>query len=131
MEAWDEGVRMADDTTWEAPGEGDWWLVREHFPFPVSGLFASLFPPVTIGWKTGGARYGLATGTARWADVNGWIYYGPPVPLDADELAERDVAAAATLDGATPWRVEVRRWHEDERPAALAANRTLQAVDVT
>src|SRR5690349_3303122 len=130
MDGESRGDLMVDELTWDAPGEGDWWLVREHFPFTVSTQFASLFPPVTIGWKTGGARYGLSTGTANWAPVNGWIYYGPPTPLDEDELAQRAVAAAATLAGATPWRDEVSRWHDEERPAAIAANLSLQDVDV-
>jgi pyruvate,water dikinase len=87
-----------------------------------------LFPSVTLGWKHGGERYGLPTGEARWAAVNGWIYYGPEVPLTAAELAAREPAAQRTLSSA-PWREEVRRWHDEERPRAVAANKTLQTVD--
>ena len=92
-------------------------------------MFSSLFPAVTIGWKDGGARYGLPTGAAQWASVNGWIYFGPPIPLTADELDAREPVAAATLRS-TPWRDEVRRWHDDERPRVVDANQELQAVDV-
>ena len=48
---------MAMELTWCAPGPGDWWLVKEHFPYSVSRMFSSLFPAVTVGWKNGGARY--------------------------------------------------------------------------
>jgi len=120
---------MAAELTWEAPGAGDWWLVKEHFPHAVSRMFSSLFPAVTIGWKHGAARYGLPTGEAQWAAVNGWIYYGPAIPLTSEELAARQVAAARTLVS-SPWRDEVRRWHDEERPRAVAANRQLQGEDV-
>jgi pyruvate,water dikinase len=119
---------MTSELTWDAPGPGDWWIVTEHFPYTVSHMLALLFPPVTIGWKDGAARYGLPTGEAQWASVNGWIYYGPQIPLTADELDAREVAAAATLTS-TPWRDEVRRWYDDERPRVVAANRALQRVD--
>lgn len=126
---------MMNKLAWEAPDAGDWWSVREHFPYPVSQLFATLFPAATVGWKTGGARYGLTTGEPRWAAVNGFIYFGPPHPLTADEHAAREIAAVLTLAAAsatttTPWQTEVRRWHDEERPAARAANLGLQAVDV-
>ena len=109
---------------WEAPGAGDWWLVKEHFPYSVSRMFSSLFPAVTIGWKDGAARYGLPTGEAQWAAVNGWIYYGPEIPLTSDELGARELTAVTTLTS-SPWRDEVHRWHDEERPRVLAANRML------
>lgn len=120
---------MSDELTWDAPGEGDWWLVREHMPYATSRMFACLFPGVTAGWKAGGERYGLPIGEPRWASVNSWIYYGPQVPLTADELAARETAAQATFASA-PWRDEVRRWHEDERPRAVDANLALQREDL-
>ena len=123
-----ETAPMDDELTWDAPGPGDWWLVREHFPLPMSRMLSTLFPPVTHGWKRGGARYGLATGEPSWGAVNGWIYYGPEVPLTRHELEAREVAANGTLTS-TPWRDEVRRWHEEERPRVVAANLALQRVD--
>ncbi|MBA2624448.1 MAG: hypothetical protein H0U89_02400, partial [Acidimicrobiia bacterium] len=119
---------MPGELAWAPPGPGDWWLVTEHFPYPVSRLFSSLFPASTVGWKHGGARYGLPTGGPRWASVNGWIYYGPQVPLTAEELELREAAATRTLSS-SPWRDEVRRWHREERPQVVAANRAMQAVD--
>jgi pyruvate,water dikinase len=123
---------MATELRWVAPGEGDWWLVREHFPNAVCRMFSALFPPATRGWTVGAASYGLPTGEPRWGAVNGWIYYGPQIPPTADELAAREAAAATTLaagPGAGPWRAEAARWHEDERPRAVAAMRGVQSVD--
>ncbi len=120
---------MPAELEWDAPGPGDWWLVKEHFPYAVSHMFSSLFPPVTLGWKVGAARYGLPTGEARWAAVNGWIYYGPQIPLTREELDGREVAAAATLTS-SPWRDEVGRWHDEERPRVVGANRRLQGQDL-
>ena len=121
---------MSPELTWEAPGPGDWWLTLEHCPQPVCRLFSEIFGPATYGWKDGGEYYGLPTGLPQWGHVNHWTYYGPGIPLTEAELAARDETAAETLRG-TPWREECRRWHEDERPQVVAANRALQAVDVT
>ena len=123
--------RDAADPTglrWEAPGPGLWFLTREHFPAPVSRLFASLFPPTTMGWLTSAQRYGLPDGAPRWAAVNGWVYYAPASARPEDYPA-LEQAAAATLQGAR-WRDDVRRWHEEDRPRVAAANRALQAEDV-
>ena len=46
-------------------GPGDWWLVKSTSRYPSAGC-STLFPPVTNGWKEGGARYGLATGSTKW-----------------------------------------------------------------
>jgi pyruvate,water dikinase len=120
---------MSSDLTWEAPGEGDWWLVREHMPYATSRMFSTLLPGATVGWKTGGARYGLPIGEPRWGTVNSWTYFGPEVPLTAAELGARETTARATFSS-TPWRDEVQRWHDEERPQAVAANLALQREDL-
>ncbi|MGH8984550.1 MAG: hypothetical protein ACRDY6_11835, partial [Acidimicrobiia bacterium] len=114
------------DFTWAPPGDGVWWLTREHFPTPVSTLFATLFPPTTTGWTRGAARYGLPLGASRWAAVNSWLYYSPgPEPANPAVLAD---AARETLS-TKRWRGEVRRWVDAERPPVVAQNRSLQAID--
>ena len=105
-----------------------WWLTREHFPVPVSGLFAELFPPSTVGWVTGAKRYGLPITSPRFAAVNGWLYYSSG-PDDSLPLAEQERTAAHTLDTAA-WRQEVTRWFDEERPPVLAANLALQTEDL-
>lgn len=116
------------DFTWAPPGDGVWWLTREHFPAPVSRLFAALFPPTTAGWARGAARYGLPLGESRWATVNSWLYYcSGPEPTDHDALVD---AARETL-ATKRWRAEVRHWLDVERPPIVAENRALQAIDPT
>ena len=123
------GARLsAAELRWDPPGEGVWWLTREHFPVPVSGLFAELFPPSTVGWVTGAKRYGLPITSPRFAAVNGWLYYSSG-PDDSLPLAEQERTAAHTLDTAA-WRQEVTRWFDEERPPVLAANLALQTEDL-
>jgi rifampicin phosphotransferase len=109
---------------WDPPGPGQWWPVLDHFPKPVSRLFAELFPAMARGWITGARRYGVPGGASRWATVNCWFFYAPgdPEPVDLDRL---DATAAETLETCR-WREEPRRWHEEERPAVLATNLALQ-----
>jgi pyruvate,water dikinase len=118
-----------DVWSWAPPGPGVWYLTREHFPAPVSRLFATLFPPVTIGWWTSARRYGLPDGEPRWASVEGWMYYAPSAAAPAEHPA-LEAAAERTLTDA-PWRDDVARWHDEQRPRIVAANRALQAEDLT
>lgn len=123
----DDGI-LSTELRWAPPGAGVWWLTREHFPAPLSGLFAAIFPPVTDGWVTGAAAFGLPQGESRWATVNGWFYYRPVDP-DPSTFPVLEQAAAATLAGRR-WRTVVRDWFDVERPAVVAANRDLQMVDL-
>ena len=102
-------------------------MEREHFPRPVSVLFADLFPPITIGWQRGAARYGETSAAARWGTVNCWLYYGAGDQPPPDPALE-GVAARARAE--SWWRDEVRRWHDEERPRVVAANRALQQEDL-
>jgi pyruvate,water dikinase len=114
-------------STWEPPGPGVWWLSLEHFPQPISRLAAELIAPTIEGWMTGARRYGLPRARADFRAVNGWYYFSPGTePAVVDDALE---AAAAETLATRRWREEVRRWHEEERPAVLAAGRALQAVD--
>lgn len=111
----------AGETRWDAPGPGQWYLTREHFPRPVSRLFAVLFPPTTLGWQTGALRYGLPEREPRWGAVNSWLYYSP-----AGGGVGSEAAAAETLRTAR-WRDDISAWHEVDRPRIVAANLSLQA----
>src|SRR3979411_1281390 len=95
---------------WEAPGAGDWWLVKEHFPY-LREQDVLVAVPGGDHWLEG--RRGTlwpADCEAQWAAVNGWIYYGPEIPLTSDELGARELTAVTTLTS-SPWRDEVHRWH--------------------
>ena len=117
----------AGEVRWDAPLPGQWYLTREHFPRPVSRLFAELFPPTTLGWQTSALRYGLPAREPRWAAVNCWLYYSPGRGGAGDGT---EAAAAETLRTAR-WRDDIRAWHEADRPRVIAANLALQAEVVT
>ena len=120
---------MADELVWDPPGDGVWWLMREHLPRPTGALYATLFPPVTAGSDRGRARYGVPHGPSRWAPVNGWFYFSSGEP-DLTSLARLEENARRTLDERA-WRDEVRRWIEDERPRVVAQNLALQRFDIS
>ncbi len=105
-----------------------WWFTRDHFPVPVSGLFASLFPPTVIGWQRATARYGWPIESTTFAVVNGWLYYSPGTTdweqtLALEPVAERTLATQS-------WREEIDRWYDVERPPVLEQNLALQAEPV-
>ena len=83
---------MTDIEDWTPPGTGVWWITTEHFPAPVSRLFAALFPPVTAGWERASARYGLPLGRSSWAAVHSWYYFSPGSP-DPSTYAALEAAA--------------------------------------
>ncbi|HEX8803191.1 MAG TPA: hypothetical protein VF743_03325, partial [Acidimicrobiales bacterium] len=119
----------AGELSWEPPGGGVWWLARELFPRPVSGLFAALFPPVTVGCARGADRLGLPGGRARWATVNGW-FYASPIADDPTRHPALDAVARTTL-ATRAWRAEADRWFETARPRVVAANRELQSEELS
>ena len=69
--------------------------------------------------------YGVPRRRARWAHVNGYLFYGeqePSYPGDP-ELNARAIRERW-------WVREYEHWFADEKPAIEATNRRLQAVDV-
>lgn len=121
---------MPTEMPWDPPGPGVWWLTREHFGAPVCLLLFELFPPTTRGWVTGSATYGYPAGEPAWGLVNRWIYYSPGTPADPATFDALEQAAAETL-ATKRWRAEVQQWQDVERPAVIATNLALQAVDPT
>ena len=115
------------ELTWDPPGAGAWFLAREHVPLPVSRLYYELLCVAGTGWDSSAAVYGLPDGPTRWGFVHGWMYYGGR-SADAAVIASREEAAAETLSKQR-WREDVRAWHDELRPAVVAANRALQAED--
>ena len=68
----------------------------------------------------------MARQRSRWAHVNGYLYYGSSGErYDGDE----ELAARATAE--RWWVREYERWFSEEKPAIVARNVELQAVDVT
>ena len=119
---------MATEMAWDPPGPGVWWLTREHFGAPVCLLLFEVFPPTTRGWATGAATYGYPAGEPVWGLVNRWIYYSPGAAADPGTFDRLEVAATETL-ATKRWRGEVKQWQDVERPAVIATNLDLQAID--
>ncbi len=113
---------------WEPPGPGVWWLTREHFPVPVSRLFAEIFPLTVVGWQRAAARYGWPVESTTFATVNGWLYYSPGT-TDWDQTLALEPVAERTL-ATQSWREEIDRWYDEERPLVLEQNLALQGEDL-
>lgn len=139
---------------WNAPGGGLWQLESTH----VRGVQPRVFQERAVrGFGDGLARparrYGLPIDHIEVRFVNGHCY-GRMVPVGAPEPKPRKVgrtppAAALWLlarlhpelrrraKSATrtlaekPWLEDCRRWATEQRPALVAANRALQAEDLT
>ena len=114
------------DLTWESPDGGDWWFEAAHFPLPVSRLFADVIDRICEGWFTGAQAYGSPRQRSRWAHVNGYLYYG-----SAGESYAGDEAVAARAVAERWWVREYETWFAEEKPAVVARNVELQAVDVS
>jgi pyruvate,water dikinase len=114
--------------SWEPPGPGVWWFTRDHFPVPVSRLFAEIFPPTVIGWQRAAARYGWPIESITFSAVGPWLYYSPG-STDWEATVALEPVAEHTLAART-WRDEIDRWHHDERPAVVARNLALQNEDL-
>lgn len=118
-------IATPTELDWTSPDDGPWWFEAAHFPLPVSRLFAFVMDNLAKGWLDGAKAYGLPRQRARWAHVNGYLYYGERgETYDGDpELAERAVREQW-------WVREYERWFAEEKPAIEATNRAFQAVAV-
>lgn len=140
-------------TTFEPPGGGWWEHETVHTRGAVPVAFQELFPAaMRAGMQAVTAAYGLPISHIEIAFV-GHHCYGRPVPVGAPppkvgrvssappptvlralarlhpELRRRRRAAAAAL-WEHRWEADRARWEAEIRPARLATDRTLQAVDV-
>jgi pyruvate,water dikinase len=133
----------------EAPGKGPWELETTHASRPMTALvqdgFMVGFPK---GFGEGTARYGvllshLAPGFSQS------FFYNQPVPVGAPEgamgpppkavlqlvsrlhpeMRRRHKAAARAMRDKL-WREDLTTWDEVDKPAAIAAHRAIQSVDV-
>ena len=119
---------MGDELVWDAPGPGLWFSSPEHMPTPGCTLLVALLPAAGRGWGDGAARYGLPPNPAGFGASNRWFFYSPGQagPVDVEDLDRRAAETLATKR----WRVDLQRWHEDERPGLVARHRALVAVDL-
>jgi pyruvate,water dikinase len=113
-----------------APDASSWELDPVHYPRPVTRFHAELYPePFARGFAVGLARHGLLLRTREFAFIHGFAYLTSRM-VAPEEIPNR-LAVAATIWDERPWREDVRVWDEEVKPAAIAANMAIQAVDPT
>ena len=112
----------------EPPGPGSWDLDPLHFPRPVTAYWAQMHPePFALGYADMTAYYGVPIQTRRTAYVNGFCY-GQMQPVPPEAFLDRVQRAAEVFDRKL-WRDSAQEWHEVRKPASVAANREIQAID--
>jgi phosphohistidine swiveling domain-containing protein len=132
---------------WEAPGPGEWTRLADHFDKPFTAeyerIFAATFEP---GMAAYSETVGLPVRTVTLRTVHGYPFLHP-APLSGPDVSrtppaalvwllsrvaspyrKRNKIAAHALE-ARLWRDTARRYFETERPAAIAENEALTAID--
>jgi len=125
---------MAEKTTerdalvFEAPGEGSWSLDKGHVPRPATRFHHDTVPgPFGAAFERMFSRYGIPALTNRQELVNGFCYT-KLVPLPGAEFEAR-AAEAEEVFATRRWRLDLRRWDEEVKPASIARHLELAAVD--
>src|SRR5688572_6032711 len=132
----------------DAPGPGPWEAETTHFPRPITRFAADAFVRAfPIGFAEGTARYGLLLSHFKPALVNGF-FYQQPVAFGAPEgaagpppkpvlwlLTRLHPKVRARIEtcrqafASKLWRKDLSTWDEVERPRAVSAHLSLQAID--
>ncbi|HUP84214.1 MAG TPA: PEP-utilizing enzyme [Acidimicrobiales bacterium] len=121
----DEQVELV----FEPPGPGSWTVDKGHFPYPYTKFHADVMPgALWEGFRETFAGYGIPAEGMRAQFVNGFSY-GQVVPVDPAELGARAAAAEEAL-ATRRWRLDLQRWDDEAKPAAIARHRELAEVDV-
>jgi pyruvate,water dikinase len=137
----------ATDEQWPAPGPGEWTRLADHFDRPFTAEYERIF---AASFEPGMAAYcelvGLPIGTIALRTVHGYPFLHP-APLTGPDLSRTPPRALVWLLGRVvpayrrrarvagralrerPWRDIARRYFETERPAAVADNEALTAVE--
>ena len=142
-------VIEADASTFEPPGKGPWELETTHFSRPVTRFVqAAVQEGFAKGFAEGTARFGLLLDRLQPGFSRSFMYTQPvafgapagamgPPPKPVLQLltrlhpaVRRRIARSQEAIEGKLWREDLRRWDEQDKPAAVAAHRVLQAVDV-
>lgn len=116
------------DLRFESPGPGTWELDPVHFPRPVTQYWIDVHPAAfERGVKEFMAYYGTLLDGMAMQYINGFAYRAL-VPVAEDELPLR-FARADEVWAKKLWRDQLREWDDVAKPAAVATDRELQAVD--
>jgi phosphohistidine swiveling domain-containing protein len=112
----------------QPPGPGTWMLDPVHFPRPVTRYWAETHPePFGRGTADFAGYLGLLIGGLTTSYVNGFCYNQVQHVPDATIPAR--IAAAESVVRDKRWRLQLRDWEENLKPASIAAHRAIQAVD--
>ncbi|MGH9088452.1 MAG: PEP-utilizing enzyme, partial [Acidimicrobiales bacterium] len=135
---------------WASPGPGSWVLDQAHKATSVTLPWQDVFPTAMAeGFRSWTARYGLPLSHIEVGYVNGYGYLRPlpagvhdtgragPPPAFVLKILVRLVpelrhraGAARVARAERIWRADARRWWGETRPARVATNLVVQAVEV-
>jgi pyruvate,water dikinase len=142
-------VRTSAERSFEPPGKGPWELESTHFSRPATAFAQAAFARGFVrGFTEGTARYGLLLDHLEPGYSQSFTYVQPvafgapkgamgPPPKPVLRLLTRlhpamrqRIGRSAKAIDSKLWREDLKRWDEEDKPAAIAAHRAVQAVDV-
>ena len=128
---------MSSTLDWQPPGPGPWQQDSAHTPVAQTRLLQAAYPAgFNRGFEEAFAAYGVLLDRIAMASINGFTYHqpqpfdlpGPDGPKDPEWIGAefgRRVGVAAQSFEARIWRVGMRRWDEEQKPASIARHREL------
>jgi phosphohistidine swiveling domain-containing protein len=121
-------AEMGSTVAFEAPAAGSWEIDAVHFPRPVTRYWAETHPAAFARGVGDFTRFfGMLLDSLEMAYVNGFAYKTAR-PVAPEEVPAR-IARAEELFAGKLWREQLREWDEEVKPASIAVDRELQAID--
>ena len=118
----------SSDLQFEPPGPGSWGRDAVHHPRPATRYYAETNPASMLsGTRSFTDYYGMLLDGMEVAYVNGYAYHRNR-PVDEREIPQRFQRAEEVFPNRL-WRQQLREWDEVRKPASMATDRELQAVD--
>ena len=130
------------------PGPGSWELETTHLSRPLSRWMAAVWPAAMMqGFRAGSAEYGMLLDYLEVAIVDGFAYMcprpvgapkgakGPPPKFVFKMLSRLHPALrkrnkrAGEVFATKFWREDLRQWDATWKPAIVATNAALAAID--
>ena len=126
----DTTIERADtELEFHPPGPGSWSLDKGHVPRPATRFHHEAVPEVFgEAFARMFARYGIPAHTNRQVLLHGFCYTQLE-PLAGDDFGARAAAAEEAI-ATRLWRLDLRRWDEEVKPASIARHLELAAIDV-
>jgi len=121
-------AEAANTLAFEAPGPGSWELDPVHFPRPVTRYWTETHPQAFSRGVSEFTRYfGMMLDSLEMAYIDGFAYKTAR-PVSPEDAPAR-FARAEELFAGKLWRDQLREWDEEAKPASIAIDRELQAID--